>query len=621
MEEYKGAEHDFLSINDTMTRHLPRKPVSAEKNQSEVSKSMSATSMTSPASISAIRQDQSKPCCRLSREPSSDKNLKKRCLEDLANPLHVLFQRISDNSFIPEMQERNAASHPPEDGSDSGVDPKHADDHREWRKQNAKYDGFFIDTTGSGLPIETGFSLPKIERPLSPTLSNSSDEVITFSGRNKSRTGVVNERSPLFPQVHDKRTCFSNLVDPLYEDTQLATSNFTPTAGSLTRRKIAVHDKIDKTSNTKRGKIKCGQRSQRSDNAEAEAQIVSDYIANMRAEGDMSYLSESTAFVRRDLGATDGLEDENQEQALDLSEQLFRTDLQSSESCESAAVWDCDETRMSSETVNIISKDLSKREKESSIQKFGARNGGLSNGTCWLPHSRSMDSDILVAVFDKQQAQSDPSLDVTNRVNSYPKNDHAASDLRRKFSDGRDSSGSNHPPKPRVDDEQIARLLSKQEELGMGSNNLILFDGVEVEREGSQEYIEPSLMLPTKSRKCATKEFPSASSFAQALELDPYNGFDVMDQDRPSLRKRPKGRQGKLPVELSDSELERSIFNSWENDRSKKKARKQEREELRAEGLLGKKKKLDLKAKYSEGMSVSEVKQEIRKFLVASAER
>jgi hypothetical protein len=56
---------------------------------------------------------------------------------------------------------------------------------------------------------------------------------------------------------------------------------------------------------------------------------------------------------------------------------------------------------------------------------------------------------------------------------------------------------------------------------------------------------------------------------------------------------------------------------TYENDRVKKKERKQEREELRAQGLLGSKNgKPDLKKKYQEGMSIREIKEEIRAFLM-----
>jgi hypothetical protein len=58
---------------------------------------------------------------------------------------------------------------------------------------------------------------------------------------------------------------------------------------------------------------------------------------------------------------------------------------------------------------------------------------------------------------------------------------------------------------------------------------------------------------------------------------------------------------------------------AWENDRVKKKERKQERERLRAQGLLGSNNgKVDLKQKYKEGMNMEAIKNEIKRFLISS---
>lgn len=92
-----------------------------------------------------------------------------------------------------------------------------------------------------------------------------------------------------------------------------------------------------------------------------------------------------------------------------------------------------------------------------------------------------------------------------------------------------------------------------------------------------------------------------------------------MDFERPSLQKKPKGRKGKLVIDNSDSELEASMQKAWDNDRVKKKERKQEREELRAQGLLGSKNgKVDMKAKYKEGMAIHEVKEAMKAFLMGT---
>ncbi|KAE8399336.1 hypothetical protein BDV37DRAFT_297786 [Aspergillus pseudonomiae] len=113
--------------------------------------------------------------------------------------------------------------------------------------------------------------------------------------------------------------------------------------------------------------------------------------------------------------------------------------------------------------------------------------------------------------------------------------------------------------------------------------------------------------------------FASATAFADALEIDPYYGLDIMDFSRPSLRRKKRGKHRNPDLVLSDSELELELENAWRNDREKKKARKQKREELRSQGLLGRgASDPDLRSKYTNGMGFSDLKMEIRVFLLSS---
>jgi hypothetical protein len=164
-----------------------------------------------------------------------------------------------------------------------------------------------------------------------------------------------------------------------------------------------------------------------------------------------------------------------------------------------------------------------------------------------------------------------------------------------------------------IPDEILAALLTKQEELGLGSDKLLLFDGG-VDGSAAKAAKIYAKEMPKKSHR-AKGTFPSATLMADVLEQDPYGGFDVMDFERPSLRKRKgKGKSTgpELPFELSDSELQEHIQTAWDNDRSKKVAKKQEREELRAQGLLGGK---DVSSKYGEGMTIWQIGKEFENFL------
>ncbi|KAB8076679.1 hypothetical protein BDV29DRAFT_169535, partial [Aspergillus leporis] len=113
--------------------------------------------------------------------------------------------------------------------------------------------------------------------------------------------------------------------------------------------------------------------------------------------------------------------------------------------------------------------------------------------------------------------------------------------------------------------------------------------------------------------------FASATAFAHSLEADPYHGFDIMDFSRPSLRKKQKGKLRSLDLVLSDSEFGLELENAWRDDREKKKVRKQKREELRSQGLLGRGAHgPDLKSKYSNGIGFGDLKTEICTFLLSS---
>jgi hypothetical protein len=149
------------------------------------------------------------------------------------------------------------------------------------------------------------------------------------------------------------------------------------------------------------------------------------------------------------------------------------------------------------------------------------------------------------------------------------------------------------------------------------------FLGLEDESSFSDEDTEamrPELSTITRSSRRGNRArsrrtaFPSATAFADALEQDPYGAFDIMDFDRPSLRHKPQGKRQNLEFGLSDSELEWQLQVSWESDRKKKKIKKREREELRTQGLLGKK---AAKWEATASTNMEEITTAIRDFLLS----
>ncbi|KAL4753354.1 hypothetical protein BDW72DRAFT_201504 [Aspergillus terricola var. indicus] len=140
------------------------------------------------------------------------------------------------------------------------------------------------------------------------------------------------------------------------------------------------------------------------------------------------------------------------------------------------------------------------------------------------------------------------------------------------------------------------------------------------ELEDDTNFVFASLSQ-SASRKPEKTIFASATAFADALEQVPYYGLDVMDFNRSSLNKK-KNKNNKIidypGLDGLDSELEDGLLNAWNNDRLKKKMKKREREELRAQGLLGRRRNdPDLKIKYADGINIEELKSEIRLFLLS----
>ncbi|KAM7183225.1 hypothetical protein V8F33_013721 [Rhypophila sp. PSN 637] len=155
-----------------------------------------------------------------------------------------------------------------------------------------------------------------------------------------------------------------------------------------------------------------------------------------------------------------------------------------------------------------------------------------------------------------------------------------------------------------LDDESLARLLAKQDELGMGTDKLLL-------RVDSFNTSKP---LPRGQR---SSRIPPANVSSVADGLD---GLDLTDWNQPNIS---RARRTKQPptFNVSDSELEMALRTSWQTDRERKKKRKLERELLRSEGLLGKNiDPEDLRVKYQSHMVLDEVKVEFVSFLLGSAE-
>ena len=517
---------------------------------------------------------------------------------------------------------------------------------RDLKSAEASSAVFFTDLKGADEPVHTGLAPPLIRRSPSPTGSDSSGEIVIFAGRRHScqkrdqkhtsdaRSKDLNKQET---QNVSKLSGYRNVMATVIDDPIKIKTNgiqnppkqrppsFSPS--DLERAPGHLNGNPGATATKSRRR-----RRGRHPTKEAKDEgILDDYVANVRDGGGLEAFIESSMFSERDLGGSDsaGWQDEVESPT---AEHVERDLFKNSEEWDSADLEDFDHLSTSNEALDSIEQVLSKRERPSGVQYLVIGTGYTVDDARWLPVSslNNPGAEALIQDFE-DQAELNRFLngsDVSDA--SLASDEQVAQDLQEDLDGQEDDKDFEARRQARMTDEQMARLLSKQEELGLGSKDLMLFDGGNFGTDGEEQLQLDGLWersvthrAPSRSKgvKRSPSNFPSATAFADVLDQDPNNGFDVMDQQRPSLRKRPKGRRGKLSMELSDSEFEQSIQTAWEKDRTKKKMRKQEREQLRVQGLLGKKNKIDLKAKYSEGITMTEVKSEIRDFLISSMER
>ena len=220
----------------------------------------------------------------------------------------------------------------------------------------------------------------------------------------------------------------------------------------------------------------------------------------------------------------------------------------------------------------------------------------------WISHTRLTSKTALdhVLAFEKSQKQLD-------NVEDWPSTgeSHAVSDLLLLDKQAEHDENTRLAKQTSyMSDAEIARILNKQVELGFDDENVVLFDDAAAATEDSaplnpkssgSNRTPPTPRHRSKKGKGKGKSFPDAGALADALDEDPYRGFDIMDFDRPSLKPKKKGRKSAqgLAAELeelqaeAESSLADQLAQSWENDRAKKRVKKAEREKLRQEGLLG----------------------------------
>jgi len=478
------------------------------------------------------------------------------------------------------------------------------------------FSDFIVDTAGSE-SVHTGLPPPRL-RLDSPTPSDSSEEVILFRGRDQHGKGLSRQTQAGKPVstidakiriVEDRIQEREELLQEVLRHKEYPAPLELSAEASSTNLNAKPHKQRGRSQQRIIGAAKS--------HTEEDA-ILADYIANIdNQEGDAF-----DPFNQRELGGSpyDAWQDtgDSSGEAHTNTEQPHQARWDRSDIC------DFDDLSTSDRVMGDVLAILSKRDRPTGPQYLVIWEEQTVDEARWvavntltslsaLSHIEKFEAEErLVAEFEDNGDDDTSDSDEAELDDVSDDDEDDEADLIRKRI-------------AKMSDEQMARLLAKQEELGMGSAELMLFDEqLDVDDEADSTALRNSLapiMLPSKKRQPrstasqrARGDLPPAGLLADA-----YDGFDVMDFDRPSLKKKPKGRKGKLEFDLSDSELEASMQMAWDNNRVKKKERKQEREELRAQGLLGSKNgKPDFKQKYKEGMGIHAVKEEIKKFLMGT---
>jgi hypothetical protein len=333
---------------------------------------------------------------------------------------------------------------------------------------------------------------------------------------------------------------------------------------------------------------------------------MDDYMQNVQDFGLTDDLTAASGFARREMDLDAGSHNdwESASGSQDGGDQA-----EGSDNWDSDMLQDFEDMSTSSDVMDTVVRILSKRTRKTGLHYLCVYEGSVTDDARWLPSTflKTPAEKRLIRAFEAEVCE--------REQQQLTGSDSADEDEDEDDDDDEEEQ---------FDDETIARVLQKQEELGLGSDEVLLYAGDEF-FHGSVParifpfggYGKPKMKRQVHRRGNREPSFPSASAMVDALEMDPYNGFDIMDTERPSLKPKKKGRRGQMPPELDDSDLNEQLQNAWAADRAKKRLKKAEREELRQQGLLGRKgKSPNLKVKYQGGIDMEDIVEELREFLM-----
>jgi hypothetical protein len=332
---------------------------------------------------------------------------------------------------------------------------------------------------------------------------------------------------------------------------------------------------------------------------------IDDYMQNMEDFGLTEDLLASSGFARREMDLDAGSHNDWESAS---EEDGNEGGGEGSDNWDSDMLQDFDDMDTASDVADKVVRILSKRIRKSGLQYLCVYEDSITDEARWLSHThlKSPDEKLLMKAFEAEVYEREQQMLSSSDSEDDSEDDDDEDDDDEEF-----------------DDETIARVLQKQEELGLGGDEVMLYAGDDFFNDSGPAknysyggYGKSNKKRQGRGRGRKDPTFPSASAMVAALEMDPYGGFDIMDTERPSLKPKKKGRRGQPPPELDDSDLNEQLQSAWANDRAKKRLKKAEREELRQQGLLGRKGKgANMKVKYQGGIEMEDIVEELREFM------
>ena len=249
----------------------------------------------------------------------------------------------------------------------------------------------------------------------------------------------------------------------------------------------------------------------------------------------------------------DGVADEKVTTKSLSTREKSKEDIMDDDEWESADMDDFDEFATTDEEVVEVQTVFRKRERPSGVQYLVTAPGKDAGEAKWVLQTKliSVTAQIQIEDYEKAEAVRADFLAQASEASPGESDDELLNDV---LDDAESEANENErivEQTSRMTDEQIARALAMQEELGMNADEVLLLDG---QAEGPRrpqaddnlmKFSARSYNSHTRSKKHQRHRdsFPSAEAFADALDEDPYGGFDVMDFERPSLKPKKKGSQ------------------------------------------------------------------------------